>query len=101
MRVLVFNAGSSSLKYRVVEGSAERPADVRTILSGRVERIGESETAPDHESAAREVLSGDAASAGYEAVAHRVVHGGERFSGPTALDRAAVRARDAPGAIAS
>lgn len=100
MRVLVFNAGSSSLKYRVVEGSAERPADVRTILSGRVERIGESETAPDYKSAAREVLSGDAAVAGYEAVAHRVVHGGERFAAPVALDLFAYRALEALDEIA-
>jgi acetate kinase len=100
MRVLVFNAGSSSLKYRVVEGSAERPADVRTILSGRVERIGEGETATDHASAARGILSGEAAAAGYEALAHRVVHGGERFSAPAALDEEAMRALEALDEIA-
>ena len=100
MRVLVFNAGSSSLKYRVVEGSTEKPADVRTILSGRVERVGESETAPDHEIAARRVLSGDAAAAGYEAVAHRVVHGGDRFAAPVALDGEAMRALEALDEIA-
>jgi acetate kinase len=95
MRLLVFNAGSSSLKYRVVEGSAGGATAVRTVLSGHVERIGESETAPDYASAAGEILSGAAAAAGYEAMAHRVVHGGERFSAPVALDEEAMRALEA------
>ena len=100
MRVLVFNAGSSSLKYRLVEASAESPAAVRTLASGRVERIGEGATAPDHETAARAVLSGEAASAGCEALAHRIVHSGERFAGPAALDGETMRALEALDEIA-
>lgn len=100
MRVLVFNAGSSSLKYRVVEGTADRSAALRTIALGEVERIGESATAPDHESAARRILSADAASSGCEAVAHRVVHGGERFTAPVALDETAIRELEALDEIA-
>ncbi len=100
MRVLVFNAGSSSLKYRVAEGSARLPAAMATLLSGRVERIGESESAPDHESVARQILSGNAAAAGYEAMAHRVVHGGERFAAPALLDDDALRALEGLDEIA-
>ena len=98
MRVLVFNAGSSSLKYRLVEGS-DRDS-VRMLLSGHVERVGEIEGPPDHAGAARGILSGEAAAAGCEAMAHRLVHGGERFSASVALDDAAIDALEALGEIA-
>ncbi len=101
--VLVVNAGSSSLKYSLVDGtSGDSPA------SGSVERIGESSgrlehASPsgehveerrfaDHEEALRAALDafeshGPAlSSAGVVAVGHRVVHGGERFSAPTLVD---------------
>jgi acetate kinase len=101
--VLVVNAGSSSLKYSLVDGETGRaPA------SGSVERIGEPrgrlthETSsdeqveerafPDHEDALTAALDAfqrygpTLESAGVVAVGHRVVHGGNRFSAPTLID---------------
>lgn len=85
-RVLVLNCGSSSLKWQVVD-----PGAGAAVASGQVERIGQAGV-PDHAAALEEVLDGleDAdtplAALGLVAVAHRVVHGGERFSGPVRID---------------
>lgn len=102
-RVLVLNAGSSSLKYQLID-----PHTGQAAASGQVERIGQSAAAakhtvgeavhqkevqaPDHE-AAIGVLQGafgehgpDLSEAGLIAVGHRVVHGGDRFEGPTLVD---------------
>ena len=77
-RVLVLNAGSSSLKYEVLDlasGSRE---------GGIVERIGEPGGVPDHTAAVRSALA--AVEGVPDAVGHRVVHGGTRFSAPTLID---------------
>jgi acetate kinase len=101
--VLVLNAGSSSLKYSLVD-----PETGKTHASGLVERIGEADgrvthrssgdthsadvRIPDHEAAIQAALDafeehGPALqTAGLEAVGHRVVHGGTRFSAPTVVD---------------
>lgn len=70
MNVLVLNAGSSSLKYQLVD-----PATGARALAGTLEELGAGKT---HEEALREVLAslGDVK---VDAVGHRVVHGGERF----------------------
>ena len=84
--VLVLNCGSSSLKWQVVDA-----ASGAALASGQVERIGD-EGVPDHEAALQAVLDGldegdtPLARLGLVAVAHRVVHGGERFSGPVRID---------------
>jgi acetate kinase len=101
--VLVVNAGSSSLKYSLVDGdTGQAPA------TGSVERIGEStgrlahETADgkhteerpfaSHEEALQAALDAfeahgpSLADAGVVAVGHRVVHGGDRFTAPTLVD---------------
>ena len=78
-RVLVINAGSSSLKYQVVElpsGTA--------ITKGTLERI------TDHGVAIESMMTALAA-AGVDitsvtAVGHRVVHGGELYTQPTVID---------------
>lgn len=70
MRVLVINCGSSSLKYQVLDTDAE--AMVKKGAVTRLEKDG-------HVSALREVLD-DVSDFGIEAVGHRVVHGGSRFS---------------------
>lgn len=101
--VLVINAGSSSLKYQLVDPRTE---DV--YADGLAERIGEDtprikheaggrervlETAlPDHRAAiaaVTELLHEDGidlASAELAAVGHRVVHGGRSFHAPTVID---------------
>lgn len=97
MHILVINCGSSSLKAAIVQHS-----DQSTVVSARVERIGEPEPrlrldgdeaepahAPDHEAALSAVLPRmmDRLPEGVtiEAVGHRVVHGGEKFVHPTVI----------------
>lgn len=82
-RVLVVNSGSSSLKYQLIELTGES-----TLARGLIERIGEdSATVPDHTAAFQVMLDGlKEQGIGPEepivAVAHRVVHGGERYVHP-------------------
>ncbi len=101
--VLVVNAGSSSLKYSLVDASSGA-----TPASGLVERIGEpsgvlthrssggshrSESSfADHEAALKSALDAfethgpSLSSVTLGAVGHRVVHGGSTFSAPTLVD---------------
>ncbi len=78
--VFVLNAGSSSIKYTVLD------VEAGTLLAdGIVERIGVPGGVPDHATALATVLAelGDTA---IDAVGHRVVHGGERFTDATVID---------------
>jgi acetate kinase len=113
VRILVLNAGSSSLKFQLIDtdGAAIADARDRRLARGQVERIGgqaivtlaatgappEKSTAPirDHAAAVEHVIgwltSTDSGvpieSVGeIEAVGHRVVHGGERFTHSTRVD---------------
>ncbi|MEW6548985.1 MAG: acetate kinase [Spirochaetota bacterium] len=103
--VLVLNCGSSSLKYEVF-----RMPERESLGKGLVERIGESgsflqqtspkgtirieETLPDHGHAMGRVAKalvdqdkGILADIGQiQAIGHRVVHGGERFSSSVVID---------------
>lgn len=83
--VLVINAGSSSLKYQLLD-----PVDGSIHAKGLVERIGEDGSdVPDHEAALRHALDdmGDRLDPEHLlAIGHRVVHGGAEFSGPTLID---------------
>src|SRR5919107_1094989 len=101
MRVLAVNCGSSTLKFKLVDVDGA----TRTIAKGLVERIGAENasltfsaeggvfeqwaTAPDHEAAILVVLDrlASVGLAAPEAFGHRVVHGGDRFSGPALIDR--------------
>jgi acetate kinase len=75
MRVLVLNPGSSTLKYRLLELSADSP---RVLTSGLADHVeGDSTTR-----AAEKALA-DCQGHGIDAVGCRVVHGGERFDRPT------------------
>ena len=67
MRVLVVNAGSSSLKLRLL-GDADEPLAFRDL-------------APDEDVGAALDALGEADAAG-----HRIVHGGERFCAPAVID---------------
>lgn len=110
MRVLVFNCGSSSVKYELFETEPET-----SLAHGRAERVGaqnaengsvlhhsqqgDDETTvavpmPDHRRAIAEIVtaltSGDGAVLRsldeVSAVGHRVVHGGERFADSVLID---------------
>ena len=74
MNVLVLNAGSSSIKYQLIDTDAgER------LVGGLVEEVA------DHRAALADVVEALAGEA-VDAVGHRVVHGGERFSAPALID---------------
>ncbi len=81
MRILVLNAGSSSLKYQGIE---VLPGRERVLFKGSVERIGEpGGVAANHTEAVRVALA-DAGEV--DGVGHRVVHGGERFRESVVID---------------
>ncbi|TDD62734.1 acetate kinase [Kribbella antibiotica] len=101
--VLVINAGSSSLKYSLIDGHTGEAA-----ASGLVERIGESESRhihhgpdgdaektraiADHEDALRGALNAfeehgpSLTGIDLAGVGHRVVHGGSQFGAPALID---------------
>ncbi|MEW5976115.1 MAG: acetate kinase [Acidobacteriota bacterium] len=117
MKVLVLNCGSSTVKFQLIETDAEliaQNAD-RFLARGTVEKIGTPEAIVhyqvgqhkpvvtveeilDHKAAIAECLSQlqsgedrllhEAGEIG--AVGHRVVHGGERFSGSQLMDEEVV-----------
>jgi len=79
VRILTVNAGSSSLKLRLL-GDGDEPlasADL-PAFAGRAEE--------------RELERAIAAMPAAGAVGHRIVHGGTRFRGPTRLDAEAIEA---------
>jgi acetate kinase len=86
--VLTINAGSSSLKAGLFAIATER-----VQISAEIDRIGARDaTAKDHAAALDHILDDftrklgrDGAS--FAAVAHRVVHGGSRYSAPRRVDR--------------
>lgn len=112
MNILVINSGSSSVKYKLFDVK-----DEKELARGIVERIGLkksnlshialggkevklSKDIPDHESAIRLALDflthgehgviKDISEIG--AVGHRVVHGGEEFSGSVVINEKVIRA---------
>src|SRR5689334_8893636 len=105
MRVLVFNCGSSSLKFELIEVEAAGGRG-RSLARGVVENIGsqaaytywrEDEAAvhgqvaqPSHEAAARHALqwlqSAPDLTAGLGAAVHRIVHGGATITQPVVVD---------------
>ncbi|HET6825889.1 MAG TPA: acetate kinase [Amnibacterium sp.] len=86
--VFVLNAGSSSLKYQLVD-----PDTAEVHVAGTVERIGEEGSdVPDHEAAVRRALDAIEGRPEPFACGHRVVHGGERFDSATVIDDEVERA---------
>ncbi len=87
MRVLVVNAGSSSLKHALVDA-----ADGTALVGG--EERWEPDASPGRHASALRAAIADAAGRA-DAVGHRVVHGGAGFDGPARIDagtRAAIAA---------
>lgn len=106
--ILVLNAGSSSLKYSLIDLSNDQQR-----FSGLIDRIGETTSAhslqvngasvkteltiDDHRQAIDLLFSSLNQQASFRpetlaCVAHRVVHGGERFHAPTRIDPSVVEA---------
>jgi acetate kinase len=90
MIVFTVNAGSTSVKLALFELDANH-----TLARIRTETH-------DSQRDPRSVLSAPALSGPYEpaAIAHRVVHGGEEFTGPTLLDPPAIAAIEELAALA-
>jgi acetate kinase len=110
MRILVFNCGSSSLKFELieVEGAEENGSsqNTRALARGVFQEIGQrasikmsdefghtleqSEPVPDHKAAAIRALDWlrQLGSATIDAVAHRIVHGGHRVTKPAIATQA-------------
>ena len=91
MNILVLNAGSSSIKYRIL-----RMPTGEVLGSGAITRIGEGVEVPDHsvgfERLAQALESDGVDSGSLTAVGHRVVHGGSEFSEPTLVDEDVIEA---------
>ncbi|WP_166349437.1 acetate/propionate family kinase [Phytoactinopolyspora limicola] len=116
-RVLVLNCGSSSIKYQLIDTE-----DAAVLARGLVERIGEEHgevhhesrgtstnhqlEIPDHEAGLKAMLEvfdaagPSLADADVTAVGHRVVHGGEAYSGPVVIDDAVEDTIDQLSALA-
>jgi acetate kinase len=118
MNVLVFNCGSSSLKFQVIEldGRAASGERERRLARGSIERIGgeascafttmdgsvshQTTHIPSHEDAVRKALSWLASVpvSGHDsplldsldAVGHRIVHGGGHFRSSVLIDDAVI-----------
>lgn len=103
MGILVFNCGSSSLKFQLFTAPRVPGTPPRRLEGGLVDRLGHEAIltlgadgrvavrrtidAPDHGTAVRHALETlGHAGLHLEAVGHRVVHGGERFPGPAIID---------------
>jgi len=113
MKILVLNVGSASLKFQLIDtdGDTIEAGRDRRLARGQIERIGgeailtlaagdgepSRRTAPirDHAAAVDHLIAwmvdptsdvGISAASEIEAVGHRVVHGGERFTRSTRVD---------------
>lgn len=105
MKVLVINCGSSSLKYQLIDAETEKVLAVglceRIGIDGRLnhtpaggDKVVINKNMPDHEVAIRMVLDalvnneygviGDLKE--IDAVGHRLVHGGEKFTSSVIID---------------
>ena len=84
--VLVLNAGSSSLKFEVLD-----PARGASVLEGHLERIGTDGFGAALAEVADRLAAAGIGPGGLRAVGHRVVHGGPGFTAPTLVDDAVVR----------
>jgi acetate kinase len=86
LNILVFNVGSTTLKFACIESTTG------TRLShGIIDRIGQAGgDAEDHLSAARTALDRHS-HLSVQAIGHRMVQGGDKFSAPTLVDAEVLR----------
>ncbi len=97
MRVLVLNAGSSSLKASVIEDGA-------TLLRTAVSWGADTTRVAGRSNGLRAVLEtferARILPGSFDAVGHRIVHGGDVFTAPIVIDDAAIVSLDALGELA-
>lgn len=104
MHILVLNAGSSSIKFQLIDtdGAAIAAASDRRLARGQIDRIGgeaivsleatgEAPTKSavqlrDYAAAVKHIITWLSNRGPIEAVGHRVVHGGEQFTRSTRVD---------------
>jgi acetate kinase len=115
MKVLVINCGSSTLKFELIElaGPSSPSNEAKKLARGVVDRIGdgasvrfeatglsdqqESASLRDHEEAVGRVvdwLRSHEALRVFDAVGHRVVHGGDRFTASVLIDESVINTLD-------
>ena len=93
MRVLVLNAGSSTLKASVLDGDGRDPLFATTLDWGADASRAASRGADVEALLERLVVEGVPVGS-IEAVGHRVVHGGTRFTEPVLVDDAVLAGLD-------
>jgi acetate kinase len=96
MNVLALNCGSSSVKFRLLAVDAAAPPAAARALAQRTEAVH----AADYDGAVGRALDAARAAGAIEAVGHRVVHGGARFTASTLIDDEVLGAIEALEALA-
>jgi len=86
MIILVFNAGSSSLKYELFE--SEKAGTLKVIHKGHFDNHGKE--IKDFEKVVRDAIK-SLPRQDIDAIGHRVVHGGEKYTQPTLITPAVLR----------
>ena len=94
MRVLVLNAGSSTLKASVLDGDS-RDALFTTTLDWGADATRAAGRLDDFETLLEQLVVEGIPVGSIEAVGHRVVHGGTRFTAPVMVDDDVLAALDA------
>lgn len=121
MKILVLNCGSSSVKFELLQiasGTASTQDSIRSaggivdrigpgaslVLRNRDETVRKTASVKDHEEGVRRILewlqSLDSPTSGFEAVGHRVVHGGERFTTSVLIDEEIIEDLDSLNELA-
>jgi acetate kinase len=121
MKILVLNSGSSTLKFQLIETSSmsDSPVKERKLARGVVDGIGgasavrfeaagaapveEAAAIRNHYEAAVKVIAWLKSQPGigrFDAVGHRVVHGGDQFTASVRLDEHVINALESLGEIA-
>jgi len=87
MKILVINAGSSSLKYELFNGS------LKSLAEGIIQRIGEKGQTQNQSAAAKQALAALLEQKIIKSIneitiiGHRVVHGGEKYQKPIRITK--------------
>ncbi len=97
VRVLSLNAGSSSLKAAIIDADGQRLLDIRLTglyeaprltTNGRVRELDVADLNAALAALFAEIATHAGTIAGVAAIAHRVAHGGPRYSAPVRIDEA-------------